>query len=164
MESWLCWKTKILSSCRVFTWKERQRRKGGDRWWWDPETIWNIVNLLYESFDCFKEDIYKEIAKIDNKTPTTTSTTEQNAKQHEKSNHEANRMIRTLKEENARMKKELKRKQEVINRLMGTLQRKPCQSKKSSRCFFNWLYWSCQASVEKEARHHNNPRWDERPY
>ena len=82
------------------------------------------VNLLYESFDCFKEDIYKKIAKMDNKTPTTTPTTEQNAKQHEKSNHEANRMIRTLKEENARMKKELKTKQEVINRLMGKTEKK----------------------------------------
>ena len=44
---------------------------------------------------------------------------EKSTKQHVKSSHEANKMNRTLKEENARMKKELKTKQEVINRLIG---------------------------------------------
>ena len=93
-----------------------------------------VGKKLYErdrpkNFDCFKEEetykhnFYKKFAMLDTRSTTLTITTKQRHKQHDNSSHEAYRIIKTLKEDNTRLKEELKTKQEVINRIMGNLRK-----------------------------------------
>ena len=82
--------------------------------------LFEVVNLLVESMEFFKEDIYGKLEKMETKTPKSEKMTGKK-EINRQDNHQKldqNLIITTLKKENERLKEEVSAQQSIINRLM----------------------------------------------